>query len=620
MASAYSRLLKFFGIGKSKDKISGKETLRPVNIKSDGKESIIKFTPDVERLFQYFLTETRDTSKTLKNRISRYADMEYAYYNNSIVSMAIDLYADETIQADSQDQVLQVYANNPDVVKFIYDFFDKIGVNAQMIRSIAFDLALYGDSFLINTIDDANGIIELVPVEPHTVNERIEFNPILEQRIANNTGLSGILSTARSQNNLINQLALAYEKSMSNNDITASYKPYLFGYKIEGESFLPPWAVTHFRLYSTRSEFAPYGRPILINSIGPFRQLEAAKNLMSVARALNFPKEFFEVNTGENRNPVDQFKNVNEARQEYHNMVGGTTTVKKDEFSLNSEVWLPKESITYHLESPNINIGDIADIELLQDNLIMGTRVPKGYLIVDRASFGTSGQALLQQFKPFGRAVYQIQTAILKGFTQLVRIQFVLTGKYDYDEPFEILMPFPVVEESADRSRAKGDSVRLVKDVLDVLASSLGMDPNAGWPEEIVKEVFSQLSFIDKDDLDSWINKYMKWSKDNAAADTTDSGDGNDFYSFESEEGVLEEIKKLREENNKKLIENYFKAKGRISEELVKEVEWRVKKNHRIHEGTINKKHFYSSYNIDPTETRVIEGLVSIRTKKKAKL
>ena len=58
--------------------------------------------------------------------------------------------------------------------------------------------------------------------------------------------------------------------------------------------YLPPWNVPHFRRFSTKSEFYPFGRPLFINCIAPFRQLQASKNLMALARAAKFPKEHFE--------------------------------------------------------------------------------------------------------------------------------------------------------------------------------------------------------------------------------------------------------------------------------------------------------------------------------------
>ncbi len=367
------------------------------------------------------------------------------------------------------------------------------------------------------------------------------------------------------------------------------YKSYLFGFWMGDNNYLSPWNVLHFRHFTTFSEFFPFGRPVMINCLAPFRQLQAGKNLMALARANNFPIKIFEIETNENMSEDEKWEVVNGAREEYHNL--GYDVSENEQFAAGSEVWVPSGLINYKQEDSRLNLDDIADIEMLRDDLIMGTDIPKGYLIVDRASFGTSGQSLLRQHKPFARATYKVQSTILKQLIQLIRLQFAISGDFDYDEPFELSMNFPEIEESSDRLRMKNDMLRLAKDVIDNIGEVIGLDRGESLPPEVAKEVLSQISFLDTDDVEKWI--------DSAVEDK------------ESEEEMnLENNNK----NKKKIIE---KIKNSLDEEIVKKCYFDAKKRTGLLESTSSNRHFYSSYKIDNYEKLILEKINKERIEKR---
>ena len=68
------------------------------------------------------------------------------YFNSAVLAKAIELVADETIQADSNQQPIFVEAKRKQK-KFILDFFDKINL-FDHIRPTVVDLVQYGKIFL----------------------------------------------------------------------------------------------------------------------------------------------------------------------------------------------------------------------------------------------------------------------------------------------------------------------------------------------------------------------------------------------------------------------------------------------------------------------------------------
>jgi len=229
----------------------------------------------IQELWDTWNKDTYDSPATLKNRLDRYSDLEYMYFNDTIISMAVDLYADETIQYDSQTKPIIVNAPKKATIKYINSFFETIGLDQSTLRAIAFDLALYGDSFAINGIS-SEGIESFQGLDVRDITERIEFSASkvnTEKYRENKSYMKAITSKYEK----LKQLDLSMRETTN---ISEFFKNYLFGFSINENIVLPPWAVTHFRILNNSSEFYPYGRPLLINSISTFRKLIAGKNLM----------------------------------------------------------------------------------------------------------------------------------------------------------------------------------------------------------------------------------------------------------------------------------------------------------------------------------------------------
>lgn len=574
--SLKKRLQNYFNIGVKTGK-SGEEIF-PTKPKEDDphKQIPVKFDDYLKRLWNWWLTQTHDSGQTLKNRIDRYDDLDFMWYNDTVISMAADLYADEAAQSDTQEETVHVEARRNEIKKEIENLFEHWGITQQYIRDTAFNLALYGEAFDVNSTDNKFGVTEVVPIDVRTISDRFEFKASEVEKQMHAAGLRNALNTDPRLKTLAREL-----KNVDMN-YGEMFKSYLFGFKIGNDVFLPPWNVNHYRLSSKRSEFYPWGRSLFINLIGPFRQLRAAKNLMSMARAAKFPKEHFEVQTSESMTQSEKWDAVNEARQEYHNM--GQNIEAKDQFSVGGELWTPEGLINHNLIENNMRLEDIADIELLRDDMIIGTRVPKGYLIVDRASFGTSGQALLQQFKPFGRAVYSIQSAILEQLTFLVRMHFLMAGKFDKEQTeFQLSMNFPVVEESRDRISLKSDTLRLANDVISNIQNAMGT--RDGLPPEVIKSVFSQITFLDPEEVEAWIDQ---------SAEALNTEDNNSYLMSSVD---------VPEDKKAKMME-------RIQyKDLASEAYFEALKKRNMKEGVYNNRHFYNSMQSTPLEEMVFKTL-----------
>lgn len=570
-------LRSFFNIGVRKHK--GQKSLQP-DIKRDKKRTkplMQQNDIDVsfDRIWKWYILSNYESNETIKDRICRYNDMDYMVLNDGYISMAAELYADEAAQSDVQDQTIGVEAKDNKIVKEIETLLQDWGYDQSNIRNHCYNIPLYGDSFTINSLDYNKGYYDVEHIDVRDIADRIEFklSEVKKNYYKRNKAYSVIDSEPR-----LSQLRKILDAPA---DVAQYYRSFLFGYMIDKDLYLPPWNVTHFRLFTTKPEFYPWGRSLFINSLALFKKLKTSENLMVMARAGKFPKDIFQVKIPDSATATDAWEKTAEAKDEWHNMTQEGRN--KEQFSVGSEVWLPDNLLSYDMKENRMNLDDIADIELLRDEMITACRIPKGYLIVDRASFGTSGQSLLQQFKPFGRAVYSVQSAFLRELVQMLRIHFMVTEQFDKENTeFSLSMNFPVTEEATDRLRAKQDTLRLASDVVSNIQSALGT--RDGLPPDVIKSIFGTLSFISSEDIEDWINK--------SAKDTKNLPGGSVYSSSPINFNLSEDSKE--------------KIRNRLSEGITNMAYFEALKKKNIQEGIYNQKHIFNSVTNIRSDDRLI--------------
>lgn len=561
---ATKALQRLYHITTKKDKNTGSMNISPGVIDRDSLElRPIKMTTDVQRAYENWKRDLVGTDD-LKDRMQRYADLDFMVKNSGFMQQAVKLYSNETISPDESGKIIKVYSRDKKVEQYINTFFKRIGVNRSILENCAYDIATFADHFWIRSITPDEGIVEITPLDVKEIRERIEFSAIEELKEKYNKNQWSAFSTASIR---MDDIVDAITTKIVNNDYAAMYKRYLFGFILgeDGKLVLPPWAVSHFRRFSTQSEFAPFGRPLLINSLALFREYKSALNLLAMARVAKFPKEIFKIKINENMTPTERMIAVNEARQEYMNLV--EINNGKEEFGIGSSIWTITDLFEYELQQNTMDLGEIADVELLKEELISSTLIPKGYLISGESSWGDAGKALLQQSKVFAREVYTNQTAILTELTDLVKTQFVLMNLFDKeDTEFELSLAFPNSEQATENINNQKDTMDLANAVITNLQTALAVD---SIPPAVAKDIFKHYSSLDAKELDKWFDQIEK--------------------------SVDLEIKQpeYKEPKYEKIIE---KINTRMNEAVFREAYFDAKKDIAFTEGTINNQHFMLNY------------------------
>jgi len=584
----------------------------------------------LQKIWQWYLQECLDTSETLQNRKNRYQDLDFAVKNNTLIKAAVDLFADEATQCDVGACPIRVKAKK-EVQSYIEGLLDQWGVNQQQIRETIWNKVLFGDSFEINDIRPKEGIVQVTPVTVWDVADRLEFDPSkVMERVQYYNSISGA-SNKMKLDVLLSDLTVEGESPSS------YFNKYLFGFELMGGRMVPPWGVTHYRAFSMLREFAPWGRSRFINVLPMFRQLLAAEGLMQVARAAAFPRDVYEVGTEQGATATERWSAMEEFQEQLDN--AGMTQGTKELPSIGSRIIIPKELVSFSSHKSDIDVDAISDVEYLRDNLIMGLMIPKGYLIVDDGAWGTSGQSLLQQFKPFGRMVYSDQSDYLQGLREKIKTHLALIDKFEgWDTPFELEMEFPVIEEANERIQHKAEELTLANNTLDTLKNILGVDK---VPPEIIKDAFGMLTSLPQDKIDKYVDELIKANPE-PKEEPADNGFGGGGFGGAGDEGGeelgfgggvksdvdpigdLDKVSKAFGEEaarqryqsrGSSIQDNYSRARNRWQEGVVRdslqEELIRIKAACRFYEGKGQGKHYISSLQNSNSERKNLKVLRS---------
>jgi hypothetical protein len=454
---------------------------------------------DLQRIWTFFLTECLDSSETLQNRKNRYADCDFMSKNNTLVKAAVDLFADEATQCDISGVPVRVKAKK-DVQSYITDLLDEWGITQQVVRETIWNKVLFGDAFELNDVRPKEGIVQNTPVSVWDVADRLEFEPSkVIERMRYYNSLSGA-------SNRMKLDVLTAELQDETESASSFFNRYCFGFELAGGKMTPPWGVTHYRAFSMLREFAPWGRSRFINVLPMFRQLMSAEGLMQVARAASFPRDVYSVSTRSGASITEKWEALEEFQEQLNN--AGLTQGSKELPSIGSTILIPKDLVDFQTYKSDIDVDAISDVEYLRDNLIMGLMIPKGYLIVDEGGWGTSGQSLLQQFKPFGRLVFSDQSDYMAGLSEKIKIHLAIAQKFEgWNTPFELEMDFPVIEEAQDRMQHRAEELTLANNTLDTLKNILGVEK---VPPDIIKDAFGMLTSLPQVTIDKYVDALIK--------------------------------------------------------------------------------------------------------------
>ena len=410
------------------------------------------------------------------DRIAAYQDFR-AMDMSPEIAAALNIIRDECLTRNEKGNILEIYSENSRVKEVLKDLFQKrlnIEFNLKLwIR----DLIKYGDYFVHLHIDGSEGIYNFMtlPVEEIHREEGYEGKPD----------------------------AVRFRWETTND-------------------YFEEWQIAHFRLIEDTKKI-PYGRSILDAARKLWKQLQLAEDSMLVYRITRAPErrvfyiEVGNIEDGDIKQYIMKIQNQIK-KQPIVDSKTGNINMKYNPMNITEDYFIPirseKSSRIDTLPGAS-NLGDIQDIEYLQNKLFASLQVPKAYL--NYAESLPGGSTLSQADLRFSRTINSIQEIILMELRRIANIHLYFAGFKDDIDNFSLSLTNPSTQQELLKLETMKARLEVAKEYYSPDATSFAswtfvMENILGHSKAEIKLILKQKKVEKKifAEIDSAIDTYKK--------------------------------------------------------------------------------------------------------------
>lgn len=558
----------------NKEKVRGNrpsDRIKPLQVNKDNVDlktaSLDSYTKTLWNLWKSQVSQVYQ----FEDRLKQYQEMDNSYNNIALIARATDLLADEITQVDTNDNLLMIQSPNNKLQVFLERFIEKIGL-VDYLPASAMNLVKYGDHYW-TPVFSKTGVEELLMIDPYDVIDRIEFTPHEVEKNLSNRGVNNIFKSMTTDS----KLQMLIQSILEEKDYSSFFRSYLFGFQV-GSYVLPPWRCIHLRNFQTSSFFAPFGTPAFIQSLASAKIYEMALGLQMISRQMKFPVDLYKLSFPNAMATTDKMEQAFEFLRQWENSGLGNT--KSENPGIGERKITIKDLFEYEQVVPNIDLGRIDDIELLRDDIVISTGIPRNFIDPNNGSFGNSGISLTEQFKPFARRVYKYQSIVLKAIKDLMYIHIIQSKQFELkDINFMLSMPYPESQANNEIIDSQKNQFELANNILDGLKERLGGEIQI--PVDVIKDVYKKLLPYNSKETDSWIDQFVSEREKLEKANSPEEGSSESSESDSGKDFTFESLKKSV-------------SSRRLYEKILKEETTKAKMD-SFSEKAENNRHYFSS-------------------------
>ena len=401
--SLFGRLRTLFSTGNIVRRV-GDNRLKVVDI-NKVQQSSLETNRLVDR-FNRLYQSSRNTGYNYQqnyhtHRLQLFTDYEMMD-EDSIVSSALDIYADESTMKNEYGDILTVKSGNDDTQKILHNlFYDILNIEFNLWPWVR-NLVKYGDFYLKLDITEKYGITNVTPITPYEVIREEGMDPANPEVVIfhHDPTMGGAGNYAASQAN------------------TTKYENY---------------EVAHFRMLSD-ANFLPYGKSMIEPARKNWKQLTLMEDAMMIHRIMRAPeKRIFKVDIGNiPPNEVDNYMQRIMSQMKKTPYMDEDTGNYNLKFNLNNmmeDFYLPVRGGQSGTEIDTLSgmeFGGIDDIEYLRNRMFAALKIPKAFLGYDE---NTDGKATLAaEDVRFARTIERIQKIVISELTKIAIVHLHSQG------------------------------------------------------------------------------------------------------------------------------------------------------------------------------------------------
>ena len=334
-------------------------------------------------------------------RLQLYTDYE-VMDEDSIISSALDIYADESTLKNEYGNVLTIKTENDKVQKVLNNlFYDVLNIEFNAWPWVR-NMCKYGDLYLKLDITEKVGVTNCIPISAYEMfrEEGLDqSNPDLV-RFTHDPSMGG-----QTSNSAPNSTKTMYEN----------------------------YEVGHFRLLNDMN-FLPYGKSMIEPARKTYKQLTLMEDAMLIHRIMRAPeKRIYKIDIGNiPPNEVDTYMQrvINQMKKTpYIDPKTGQYNLKFNMSNMLEDVYLPVRGGNSGTEIDTMSgmeFGGIDDVEYLKARMFAALKIPKAFLGYEE---GVEGKATLAaQDVRFARTIERIQRIFISELTKIAMVHLYSQG------------------------------------------------------------------------------------------------------------------------------------------------------------------------------------------------
>lgn len=396
-------------------------------------------------------------------RIASYYDYEAMEFTPEIAA-ALDIFAEEATTPNENGKILTIYSESNRIKDELTDLFENVIDINSVITSWARNLCKYGDNFLYNKVIPGKGIVGVTQL------------PNIEMTRAE-PGFSKVMSLDDFQK----------EKNVK------------FFWKEKDLDF-NSFEISHFRLIGDDRRL-PYGTSMLEKVRRIWKQLLLAEDAMLVYRVTRAPeRRVYKVYVGNMDDKdidayVDKVAN-NFKRTNIINSANGQQDTRYNSMAVDQDFFIPTRDPALPMPIETLpgaqNLGEIADIQYIQNKLLAAMRIPKTFLGFDQAVGDGKNLSILDI--RFARAVNKIQRSLIQELNKMAIIHLYVKGYEDDLNNFTISLTNPSTQAEMLKITNWKEKISLYKEAVMDLGNGFGPVSQTfakkeilGWSDDEIK-------------------------------------------------------------------------------------------------------------------------------------
>lgn len=376
---------------------------------------------------------------TNTRQIEHYRHTLYGEYDamdqDSIISSALDIYAEEATSEDLNGDILSISTQDPMKKKLLYNLLYEILDVEDNLWFWVREACKYGDFMLYMKINHKLGVTDIIPINPANMS-RTEEN---------------------------GEISFTYEGDDS--EIIS---------RLNGKKKFGYHEIVHIRL-GKDSNYLPYGKSILAGGRNTFKKMMMLEDAMLIHRIMRAPdRRMVIVDVGAiHPDDVDAYMEdiVNEAKRVPYKDDDGNYNLRFNLMNSIEDIYIPSRGGAQGTKIENLpgleNAGQIDDIEYEKSKLLAFLKIPKPYLNYDES---TDGKAMLaNEDMRFAKTIQRIQRSVVTQIHKIAFVHLFMNGYRDEELlDFEIKMPMGSIIARRQKMDLFMEQVKAAADAKDL--------------------------------------------------------------------------------------------------------------------------------------------------------